>query len=93
MAQYKSAITTVSSKGQLVLPLDIRNGMNIKPGVKMYVLSDGESIILKPIAQPDISEFRSLMDAAEKWALDVGLTEDDINEAIRSVRTKRKASE
>ena len=93
MAQYKSAITTVSSKGQLVLPLDIRNGMNIKPGVKMYVLSDGESIILKPIAQPDISEFRSLMDAAEKWALDVGLTEDDINDAIRSVRTKRKASE
>ena len=92
MAQYMSAITTVSSKGQLVLPLNIRNGMNIKPGIKMFVLSDGESIILKPIVQPDISEFRSLMDAAEEWASNVGLTEDDINDAIKIVRAKRKAT-
>ena len=92
MAQYMSAITTVSSKGQLVLPLNIRNGMNIKPGIKMFVLSDGESIILKPIVQPDISEFRSLMDAAEEWASNVGLTEDDINDAIKTVRAKRKAT-
>ena len=92
MAQYMSAITTVSSKGQLVLPLNIRNGMNIKPGIKMFVLSDGESIILKPIAQPDISEFRSLMDAAKEWASDVRLTEDDINDAIKTVRAKRKVT-
>lgn len=92
MAEYMSAITTVSSKGQLVLPLDIRNGMNIKPGVKMFVLSDGESIVLKPISQPDISEFRSLLDAAEAWAADVGLTEDDINDAIKTVRARKKAS-
>ena len=92
MAEYMSAITTVSSKGQLVLPLDIRNGMNIKPGVKMFVLSDGESIVLKPINQPDISEFRSLLDAAERWASDVGLTEDDINDAIKTVRARKKGT-
>ena len=93
MAQYMSAITTVSSKGQIVLPLNIRNDMNIQSGVKMFVLSDGESIILKPIVQPDISEFRSLMDAAGKWAADVGLTENDIDDAIKTVRARKKASE
>ena len=48
-------------------------------------------IILKPIKQPDISEFNMLMDEANKWAQDVGMTETDITDAIKEVRKKRRS--
>ena len=92
MAQYLSDITSVSSKGQLVLPVTIRNEMNIQPGAKLMVFSDGESILLKPIIEPNIDEVRSMMDAAKSWAKEAGLTEDDINAAIKTVRTRKKVT-
>ena len=91
MSQYVSDITVVSSKGQVVLPKAIREKLQIVPGVKLMVFSDGNSILLKPIPEPDISEFRDLMDAASKWATDVGMTEEDIDSAIKTVRSRRKA--
>lgn len=91
MSQYVSDITAVSSKGQVVLPKAIREKLQIVPGVKLMVFSDGNSILLKPIPEPDISEFRNLMDAASKWATDVGMTEEDIDSAIKTVRSRRKA--
>ena len=92
MAEYLSDITAVSSKGQVVLPKAIRDKLNIVPGIKLMVFSDGNSILLKPIPEPDISEFRELMDAASSWASDVGMTEEDITSAIQSVRSRRRSS-
>ena len=54
------------------------------------VFSDGENILLKPIKQPDISEFNMLMDEANAWVKNVGMTEEDINEAINEVRKNRR---
>ncbi len=90
MAQYLSDVTALSSKGQIVLPKAIRDFLKIDPGSKMMVFSDGDSVLLKPIATPDLSEFNSLMDAAADWAKQVGMTEDDITEAIKTVRSRRK---
>lgn len=90
MAEYLSDITAVSSKGQVVLPKAIRDKLNIVPGIKLMVFSDGNSILLKPIPEPDISEFRELMDAASSWASDVGMTEEDISSAIQSVRNRKR---
>lgn len=90
MTQYLSEMTSVSSKGQIVLPKAIRNSLNLIPGSKLMVFSDGNSILIKPVIQPDISEFQQMMDDAQKWAEEVGLTEDDITDAIRTVRNRRK---
>jgi len=92
MPEYLSDITAVSSKGQVVLPKAIRDKLNIVPGIKLMVFSDGNSILLKPIPEPDISEFRELMDAASSWASDVGMTEEDITSAIQSVRSRRRSN-
>lgn len=92
MAEYLSDITAVSSKGQVVLPKAIRDKLNIVPGIKLMVFSDGNSILLKPIPEPDISEFRELMDAASSWASNVGMTEEDITSAIQSVRSRRRSN-
>ena len=90
MNQFISDVTAVSSKGQVVLPKAIREKLQIVPGSKMMVFSDGIHILMKPIPTPDISEFSALMDEAASWASDVGLTEDDISSAIKTVRNRRK---
>jgi AbrB family looped-hinge helix DNA binding protein len=92
MNEYLSDITAVSSKGQVVLPKAIRDKLHIVPCVKMMVFSDGVSILLKPIPEPDITEFRNLMDAAAAWATEVGMTESDIADAIQTVRSRKKQS-
>lgn len=93
MASYTSEITSVSSRGQVVLPVSIRHEMNIQPGAKLIVISDGESILLKPINLPDAAQIQSMLDDAQEWAAEAGLTEDDINDAIKTVRARKKASE
>ncbi len=92
MGQYLSDITAVSSKGQVVLPKAIRDQLQIVPGVKLMVFCDGASILLKPIPEPDISEFKELIEAATAWASEVGMKEDDISSAIKVVRNRRKAT-
>ena len=90
MTEYLTDITAVSSKGQVVLPKAMRDSMQIEPGTRMMVISDGVSIILKPIPKPDLSEFQTLMEAASGWAAEVGMTEDDITSAVKAVRSRRR---
>ena len=91
MAQYITDVTALSSKGQVVLPKPIRESMKIESGAKLIVISDGSSIILKPVPMPDITEFQNLMDAASAWAAEVGMVEEDITNAIKTVRRRKKA--
>ena len=90
MSEYVTDVTAVSSKGQIVLPKTIRDSLSLMTGARLMVMCDGENILLKPIRKPDISEFRSIMDAAKDWASDVGMKEEDIDEAIRDLRRTKK---
>ena len=91
MANYVSDVTAVSTKGQVVLPKSIREKLNLDAGTKLVVFTDGENILLKPILQPSAAEFSDLLDAAQQWATDVGMTEADIDDAILTVRSRKKA--
>jgi AbrB family looped-hinge helix DNA binding protein len=42
------AFTTVSSKGQLVIPKEIRDHLEIEPGTRIGILVEGNRIILQP---------------------------------------------
>jgi antitoxin PrlF len=90
MTQYLTDVTSVSTKGQVVLPKSIRDSLTLQSGTKLLVVSDGQSIILKPIEMPDISEFQGLMEAAASWADEVGMTEEDISSAITAVRDRKR---
>jgi len=45
----KMTTVKVSSKGQIVLPKDIRERFNIKPGDEVEILEFGREIVLVPI--------------------------------------------
>ncbi len=90
MGNLITDITALSSRGQVVLPKAIRDKLSLTPGSRLMVFSDGDNILLKPIKQPDISEFSSLVEETRKWAKDVGMTEEDIDEAVKSVRKTRR---
>lgn len=85
-------ITAMSTKGQIVLPKQIRTEMNLGAGTKFVVVSEKNAILLKPIKEPDLAEFDAMLARVQKWAKEAGITEADIDEAIKTVRrNKRKA--
>jgi antitoxin PrlF len=83
---YDMAITSLSTKGQVVIPDDIRKLIGLKPGMRMMVLTDGANVMLKPIAQPSMEAFDKMAKATQQYARKAGLKKSDIKEAIQKVR-------
>lgn len=79
-------ITSVSSKGQVVIPGSIRTKLGITTGARMMVMTDGENVLMKPIAPPRVEEFSALVKESQKAAKTAGLTKADLQSAIAEVR-------
>lgn len=45
----EQAFTTVSTKGQLVIPVQIRESLGIEPGTRVAIRQEGMRLILEPI--------------------------------------------
>ena len=84
-------VLTVSSKGQVVLPASMRRALSITSGTKLAAYASGDVIMLKMIDIPTERDFKSMLGEAQQWARDAGLTEDDVNDAIKSVRKNKRA--
>ncbi len=52
------AQTTVSSKYQVVIPREVREQMQIKPGQKLSVITKGGIIYLVPV--PELQQLRGI---------------------------------
>jgi AbrB family looped-hinge helix DNA binding protein len=85
----ESATTRLSSKGQVVIPEEIRHRLGLKPGAQFVVLGDRDVVILKVIQTPAMSEFDEIVGRARKAAKRAGLKKKDIDDAVRAVRRRR----
>jgi AbrB family looped-hinge helix DNA binding protein len=90
--QMSIDVLTVSSKGQIVLPSNMRKSLDIEAGDKLAVYRSGDVIMLKAIKMPTVKDFRTKVDEARKWATDVELKEIDIDNAVTAVRKKKRAA-
>jgi AbrB family looped-hinge helix DNA binding protein len=85
----QAATTRLSSKGQVVIPEEIRERLGLKPGDQFVVIGEGDAVILKVLEAPDVSEFAGLVSTARKAAKRVGLQPREISRAISKVRGSR----
>lgn len=85
-----TATTSLSSKGQIVLPVELRKKLSLSEGAKFFIMCEDENIMLKVIQKPDEKEFFKMVDKENQWAKEVGLKESDVSEAIKKVRASHK---
>ena len=81
--------TKMTSKGQIVIPEEIRKKLKLEAGSRFIVLGEKDVVILKSIAQPSIEEFSALISKARQQAKAAGFKKSDISQAIKNVRGKR----
>jgi len=85
----KPATTKLSSKGQVVIPEEIRKRLGLEPGAQFVVVGEGDVVVLKALNPPRMTDFKALLDKAAKSAEDAGLRPSDVDEAIREVRSSK----
>lgn len=84
----EAATTRLSTKGQVVIPEEIRNRLDLKPGAQFIVMGDGDVVILKVIQAPEIADFDEIVERAREAAKRAGLRKKDVVDAIRKVRSR-----
>jgi AbrB family looped-hinge helix DNA binding protein len=84
-----SATTKMSSKGQVVIPEEVRNALGLTAGSKFVVVGEGDVVILKVINPPSMSEYDDIIQEARRQARQAGMKRSDVNAALEAVRASR----
>ena len=87
------AKTRMSSKGQVVIPEEVRNNLGLKAGAQFIVIGENDMVILKTISPPSMSEFDTIVNRARRQAKSVGMKPLDITRAVTKVRGRVRHNE
>jgi AbrB family looped-hinge helix DNA binding protein len=69
MSSEEPEVTTISQKGQVVIPLAIRKELGIKPKNKFLVYGKGDIIIMKKLQLPRLKkEWEDIFELMDKKA-------------------------
>lgn len=85
----KPSTTKLSSRGQVVIPEEIRNRLGLEPGDQFVVVGEGNVVILKTVEPPNAEKLKALMDKVHAAAEAAGVTPEDVERAIREVRASK----
>jgi len=83
------ATTRMSSKGQVVIPEDVRGRLGLEEGVQFVVVGEGDVVILKTITPPSMDIFDNLIRKAREQAKASGMKRSDVTKAIARARTRK----
>ncbi len=87
-------IIKMSSRGQIVIPQDIREEMQASEGTIFSVVSSKGAIILKKILIPSkeelIKELGAIALEGSKRARKMGIKESDVSELVQRVRKSKR---
>ena len=82
----KLEITSMSSRGQVVIPLDIREQLGLKEGEKFVVVGEDDTVILKKVTMPSFKNFDKLVQKTQRFAKEKGITKSEVESAIKRAR-------
>ena len=83
-------VITVSSKGQIALPAEMRKRMSINQGDKFAVYDAGDTIMLKRLSVPTEEEFKQWLEEASDWATSTGLKAAQVSDIIKEYRAEKR---
>ncbi len=78
-------VTTMSEKGQVVIPQSIRKELGIKPKTKFLVYGRGDTVIMKKLELPDLKkEWEDIFKLMDKKELK--MSDNEIQKEIAEAR-------
>jgi AbrB family looped-hinge helix DNA binding protein len=72
----KAAVGSVSTKGQVTIPQEIREQLGIRPGDKVWISVEGSSVVMRPADLSLLAGYRSIP------ALKRPLTDEEMDDLI-----------
>jgi AbrB family looped-hinge helix DNA binding protein len=85
MTTEEPEVTTISEKGQEVIPQSIRKELGIKPKTKFLVFGRGDTVIMKKLELPDLKkEWEDIFKLMDKKEIKV--SEKEIQQEIAKTR-------
>jgi AbrB family looped-hinge helix DNA binding protein len=79
----------MSSKGQVVIPEEVRTRLKLRTGTQFVVVGDRDVVILKAIAPLPRDAFDDLIRQAREQARKAGLRRSDVEAAVAKVRGRK----
>jgi len=85
MVEEELEVTTMSEKGQVVIPQSIRVELGLKPKTKFLVYGRGDTIIMRKLELPDLRrEWDGIFEVMDKKGLKI--SEKEIQKEISVAR-------
>ena len=81
----EASTTKVSSKWQVVIPVNVRKAAGLKEGEKVLAIALGNTIILKRIVDKTFEETVKPIWSRRRQ---IGLTEEDVDALIKEAKTQ-----
>ncbi|MBI2938402.1 MAG: AbrB/MazE/SpoVT family DNA-binding domain-containing protein [Thaumarchaeota archaeon] len=81
----EASTTKVSSKGQVVIPANVRKAASLRKGEKLLAIAIDDTIVLKKIVD---KSFEETMKPVWSRVRQMGLSEEDINALIEEARSE-----
>ncbi len=89
MTTEEPEVTTISEKGQVVIPQSIRKELGIKPKNKFLVYGKGDTIIMKKLELPNLrKEWDDIFKLMAKKELK--MSEEEIQKEISATRKTKQ---
>ena len=81
-------VAKLSSKGQLTIPQDVRNKLNLKQGDKVVFIEEADGRVY--MTNASLAAFRKLTTSMQGEAAKQGLnSEADVNDLVREIRSSK----
>lgn len=84
------AMTKLSSRGQVVIPENIRTQLGLESGNQFMVYAQDDTVVLKIVAPPTKKDLKDVMAKARAAAKKAGLSKENVQKEIKSYRKSKK---
>jgi len=84
-----TALTRVSAKGQIVIPKDLREKLNLKEGDRLLVYSTDTMLVIRKVAKQE-SILSIVAQPVRKKIKELGIRRKDVSNAIVQARRSEK---